>query len=96
MTDCATCGSLSMRETASQKYGWEENDTHLPPAVGELRLVHELEPGSSRSDRILQCPSCQSLFRYESDYEYLVNGSEDDQTLTRITAEEADRLVRGG
>jgi len=95
MSSCVTCGSLSKCETASQKYGWEENDTHLPAAVGELRLVRDLKPGSSRLDRVLQCPTCESFFRYVTDYEYLANGSEDDQTITRITPAQADELLTG-
>ncbi len=87
--ECPICSGLNDRETAYQKYGWEENDTQLPAAVSNLMLVRDLRPDSNRKQQILQCPGCGQYYLYESDYEYLVNGSEDEQTLTRLSDEQA-------
>lgn len=88
-TDCSICSTLRDKEYASQKYGWEENDTHLPAAVGQLVLVRDFKPHGSRALQLQVCPECQTYYLYQSDYEYLAGGSEDDQTLTRLTADQA-------
>ncbi len=90
---CAICSTLKDKEYASQKYGWEENDTHLPAAAGQLALVRDFKPHSSRALQLRVCPECQTYYLYESDYEYLANGSEDDQTLTRLTADQAAQYL---
>jgi hypothetical protein len=88
-TTCSICSQLSDRESASQKYGWEENDTHLPAAANSLVAVKDLKPDSSRSLLLQQCPECGAYYLYQTDYEYLVNGSEDEQQLTRLSSAEA-------
>jgi transposase-like protein len=93
-TKCRTCGPLGDREYASQKYGWEEDDTHLPSAFASLTLVSGPERPSSRLDQLFRCPECGQHFHYVTDYEFLANGSEDEQTLIRITDAEARRLRR--
>lgn len=77
-------------EWASQKYGWEDDDTTLPIACKELIVIRDLKPNSSRSLQLWQCPTCNTYYCYESDYEYLVNGSEDEQSLKRLKPQEAD------
>lgn len=90
---CSICKQLSDREFASQKFGWEENDTSLPAAAGQLVKILDLQPGSQREKQIWQCPECSTYYFYESNYEYLVNGSEDEQTLTRIPGEVAREIL---
>ena len=80
-------------EYASQKYGWPENDTSLPAAAAELIVVRDFRPYDSRSLQIRQCPLCGTYYLYQTDYEYLVNGSEDEETLTRLTDEEAVKYL---
>ena len=92
--NCSICSQFSDREYASQKYGWEENDTHLPVAAGKLAMVKDLKPDSNRSLILEQCPECGTYYLYQSDYEYLANGSEDDQQLTRLSDEEAAAYLR--
>jgi len=41
-----------------------------------------------------QCAACGTYYLYETDYEYLVNGSEDEEVLTRLKEEEARELLR--
>ncbi|MFH1468762.1 MAG: hypothetical protein ABIO70_30520 [Pseudomonadota bacterium] len=91
---CPTCGELPQRCYAWQKYGWPDQDTHLPDAVERLELVRDLGPGGSRLRQVQRCPGCGAHFLYETDYEYLVNGTEDEQTLTRLTLEQAKALLR--
>ncbi len=90
---CSLCSSLGERETASQKFGAEEYDTQLPSAASHLELVKDLRPTGSRELKVMRCPGCGAWFLYETDYEYLVNGSEDEQTLTRLSSEEAEKRL---
>jgi uncharacterized C2H2 Zn-finger protein len=90
---CVICLQLGDLVWASQKYGWEENDTTLPVATKELLVILDLKPNSSRALQLRQCPKCKTYYRYERDYEYLVNGSEDEQSLKRLNAEEAGKLL---
>jgi len=92
--DCAICSSLEDEETASQKYGWEEENTYLPATHNQLREVINLKPhDSSRQLKLLQCPQCRTYYLYRTDYEYLVNGSEDEEYLTRLTPDEAAQYL---
>jgi hypothetical protein len=86
---CKTCSSLRDEEHAFQKYGWEENDTYLPAAAGHLSVVRDFRPYGSRKLQLQQCPECATYYLYATDYEYLVNGSEDEEKLTRLTEEQA-------
>ncbi len=86
---CRFCGKLADRESAYQKFGWEENDTHLPKEASCLVMAKDLAPLNERKKQLLMCARCGEFFLYETDYEYLVNGSEDVQTLTRLSIEEA-------
>jgi hypothetical protein len=89
MTGCPLCFALADRESAYQKFGWAEHDTHLPAAADRLVVVRDLRPYSSRALQLRQCPQCATFYLYQSDYEYLVNGCEDEEHLTRLTPAEA-------
>lgn len=59
---------------------------HYLPIVG---APHASDRGS-RARCVKRCPRCATVYRYESDYTYLVNGaSEDESTLTRLSDDEA-------
>lgn len=90
---CCICAALADEETAYQKYGWEENNTYLPAAADQLTLVHDLKPYSGRKLQLKQCPECGAFYLYRTDYEYLVNGSEDEEFLTRLSSEEAAQYL---
>ena len=91
---CSICSHLKDQETASQKYGWEENDTYLPAAAALLTIVRDLKRDSSRKLQLQQCPVCGTFYLYQLDYEYLINGSEDEETLNRLSpAQAADYLL---
>ena len=86
---CSICVNLADQESAYQKYGWEENDTYRPPEAHKLKVVRDLRPDDSRKLQLWQCPDCGGYYLYRTDYEFLVNGSEDEEILTRLTAEQA-------
>ena len=89
---CEICTQLSDEERGYQKFGWPENDVDLPASVGRLEAVRELARGGSRERTLMRCPLCGTRYLYSTDYEYLVNGTEDEQTLRRLTDAEADGL----
>lgn len=90
---CPTCGELGPEEQARQKWGWPEHDTALPAAAGRLETVRDLGSAGSRTRELRRCPTCGAWFLYRTDYEYLTNGSEDEQTLTRLEPAEAAELL---
>jgi len=91
---CGICSSLADQEYAFQKYGAEEYDTHLPAAAHALKVVRDYHPNDSRKLQIRQCPGCGTYYLYRTDYEYLVNGSEDEEFLTRLTEGQAMEEMR--
>ncbi|MDD3515775.1 hypothetical protein SDC9_44174 [bioreactor metagenome] len=86
---CEVCSGLSDSEYAYSKFGWPEHDTFLPEAAEKLVIVKDFQPLGSRKLQLRQCPSCGAWFLYRTDYEYLTNGTEDEEFLTRLTEEEA-------
>ena len=86
---CSICSQLSSEESAFQKYGWEENNSYLPSAANHLIVIKDFKPHSSRKLQLQQCPDCQTYYLYRTDFEFLVNGSEDEEYLTRLTADQA-------
>jgi hypothetical protein len=91
---CPTCSRLGDREFGFQTGGRPEDDKHLPPAVNELKLVRDYQRGGSRELHLLQCPRCKTYYVYRTDYEFLAGGSEDEQTLIRLSPEEAPRYLK--
>lgn len=92
---CPICSQLADQESAYQKYGRDEDNTHLPPTADELVVVHDFRPYGSRELKLKQCPACGTHYLYRTDYEYLANGSEDEQHLTRLTAAQAAAYLDG-
>ncbi len=92
---CPVCSQLVDRGAAYQKYGREEDNTLLPPAADALVVVQDYRPYGSRALQLRQCPACGTYYLYRTDYEYLTNGSEDEQHLTRLTAAQADAYLDG-
>ena len=96
MTACPICSALAGREEGHQKYGWPEHDVELPPAVQALAVAKDFRPGAERQRKILRCPHCDACYLFETDYEYLTNGSENEQRLTRLTSAQAAKLLQTG
>lgn len=87
-SSCEICSHLADEDCAMQKYGASEDDSFLSPYSEKLEWL-EPPPHDSRFIALKRCPVCETYYRYELDYEYLVNGSEDEETLTRLTPTEA-------
>ena len=85
---CDICRTLRPVETSLYKEGREGFDTPLPLAA--RRLV-ELAIAGREEERLRPwlCPFCGTLYSYESRYEYLANGSEDEEELRRLTDAQA-------
>jgi hypothetical protein len=90
---CTICSCLSAEERAYQKFGQEENATFLPAAASQLLMVRDLRSGGSRKLQLWQCPYCSTYYLYRTDYEYLTNGSEDEEFLSRLNPEQASKLL---
>ncbi len=89
---CNLCGALRQEETSFFKGGFPEDDSPLPRQAANLKTIRVIMDEGSRKKLIQRCPECLSLFLYQLDYIFLTNGSEDTETLRRISAEEAARL----
>ncbi len=85
---CSICSCLKDQEYAFQKYGSEDDNTYLPKAAAKLETVIDYKPYSSRASMLKRCPECGTHYLYETDYEYLVNGTEDEEFLTRLKEED--------
>ena len=90
---CGICSGLSDQEYASQKYSWEQYNTHLPAAASHLKVVRDFRPYDSRKLQLQQCPECGTYYLYRTDYEFFVNGPEDEEYLTRLTEEQATEYL---
>jgi hypothetical protein len=76
-----------------QTHGRPDGDTFLPAAADRLVPVRDLRPGSDRRREVRRCPACGTCYLFETDFEYLVGGSEDEQQLTRLSDAEAAELL---
>ncbi len=90
---CVICSGLADKEYALQKFGNDDISTYLPDIAEKLILTIDLKPSNERKLQIKRCPECGTYYLYETDYEYLVNGSEDEQKLLRLTDLEADKYL---
>lgn len=85
---CEICRDLRPVETSLYKFGWEENDRPLPVVSRRLVPVEWAVAGDeNRAPK--RCPLCGTVYSYETRYEYLANGSEDEEELRRLTDAEA-------
>jgi hypothetical protein len=84
---CSICSILDGFHHGSQKSGRPEDDTTLPESAHRLTLVRDLRPGDNRELQLRQCPECRTY------YLYLVNGTEDDQYLARLSATEVPEYL---
>lgn len=88
MPECEICSKLRDVETSFSKWGWPEMDRPFPAEVGRL-VAAEDASGEKENHHVKRCPICGTCYSYDFSYEYLVNGSEDEALLTRLTPEEA-------
>ncbi len=85
ISDCEICSRMDEIENAFYKYGWDDLTRSLPVEAGRLVAAEEISSYDKENNHLRQCPLCGVYYLYLCTYEYLVNGSDDDVTLTRLT-----------
>lgn len=90
---CGICSQLSNKESAFQKFG-SDYGTSLPEASEKLEVVIDFKPNSGRKLQLKKCPECGTYYLYKTDYDYYINGSEDEQELTRLTESQASEYLK--
>jgi hypothetical protein len=78
----ATCAVCREVDDSSYALSTAANPDSLPPACARLippELCHE-----NRCYEEFRCPGCGTGYVYERGYEFLVGGTEDEETLTRL------------
>lgn len=91
-TRCAICRDFGDVEHGFQKGGQPQYDAFLPPAAARLEVEIDFKPGSDRARQLQRCPKCKTWYLYETDYEFIVPGTEDEQKLTRLSEDQAKAL----
>jgi len=87
---CARCRALP--PTA---YAFYCGDTSEPLPVAAYEIIGEdARSSGSRVHVTVACPTCGTRYRYDTDYEYLVGGTEDEEHLTRLAVGELIGAVR--
>lgn len=86
---CEICSALDEVETSFSKYGWDDMDRPLPPAAARLEFFKALDAYDAERHHIKRCPVCGIFYEYHLTYDYYVNGSEDEETLIRLTPAQA-------
>ncbi len=69
----------------------------FPPEVGMLKVVgipYFNDDTSGSNHCIKQCPECGTVYKWDMEYEYLVNGSEDDINLARLDEEAGEQALK--
>ncbi len=93
---CPICIYINDEEYAFYKGGILESDG-LPIEESYLEIVGApfFDDSNSYSHWCLkQCPICKTYYLWEFEYEYLVNGSEDDYTLTRLSETQGKKYYK--
>ncbi len=85
LSQCGICSRLPDTDYSFSKYGWPEHDVSMSPDCIHLADIDNGKTGYDERHHLLQCPECGTFYQYDYTYEYLVNGSEDEETITRLT-----------
>lgn len=91
--ECVICSRLKSVETSFSKYGWDEMTRPFPPEVAQLKRPENFDSPDVDAHHIRTCPLCGTFYQYDYSYEYLVNGSEDEEVLTRLTPTQAKAVI---
>jgi hypothetical protein len=91
---CAVCSRLKNEERSFYKYAAPQYDNPLPGASQLLKTVPGVRGEIDEKDQIRVCPDCNQLYHYKVSYEYHVNGSEDEELLTRLTEAETGEFCK--
>jgi hypothetical protein len=88
--ECPICRAIGGRVSRLEKVGYPAQGT-IPEAVGRLQEFMRL--GEQVATTWLErCPACDALYYVERSYEFLIGGSEDYESYTRITPDEVLEL----
>jgi hypothetical protein len=79
---CSICASIP--NTARANTG---RDEHFDPPITDLKR-HDL----SRSDDLWECPECGAIFLWRDDTSWTGSGNNDEEVLTRFSADETALL----
>ena len=94
---CSICQRIPARAHALYKSG-ETLDNTFPPETERLVVVGAPffnTETSSANHCLMKCTRCGTFYAWDFTYEYLVNGTEDEYVLTRLSpAEGAKRELR--
>lgn len=93
LDECEICSELSGVERSFEKYGWPDQTQPMEPAASRLEPAESIEGYDKERHHVKRCPLCGTYYQYDLTYEYLVNGSEDEETLKRLTPTEARRFL---
>jgi hypothetical protein len=94
--ECTICRNIPQFSSEFWK-GGELDGKGLPRESLKLEIVgapYFDDSTSSSNACIKRCPKCGSCYRWHTQYEYLVNGSEDDMSLTRLSDAEGKQAVQ--
>ena len=91
ITTCAICSRLKDTETSFEKYLAPDYDRPLPEAAAQLvvLLLGEVDPERTH---VRRCPLCGTLYEYLRSHEYMINGTEEEETLVRLQPSQATEL----
>ena len=93
---CSICHTLPDHSWALWK-GGEQQNNNLPPAMNQLLHVGAPFYNTEMSQSnycLMQCPACGTYYAWDFEYEYLVNGSEDEINLTRLSQTEGEKQAQ--
>ncbi len=93
---CSICRNIPSSAAEFWKGGELQGDG-LPGAERALKVVgspYYNDSTSHTNSCIKRCPECGTIYQWEIEYEYLVNGSEDYITLTRLSEAEGEKAVQ--
>jgi len=93
LDQCEICSELSGVERSFEKYGRPGDTQRLPSPASRLEPAESTEGYDNERHHVKRCPLCGTFYKYDLTYEYLVNGSEDEETLKRLTPTEARRFL---
>jgi hypothetical protein len=82
--DCPVCGRLKDIETSFSKYGAPAYDRLLPEEAKTLVILDDPDVSGTDRHHIRRCPACGALYEYLQSHEYMINGTEEEETLTRL------------
>ena len=81
---CTYCATLPEYVSADIRHG-----ESLPPAADGLEVL-----GGGKRNQIRRCPTCGSYFKYQSEYDSTLFDYDEDESLARISKEEASEHLR--